>query len=209
MAETIHIVVADDHPVVRDGLVAILETQRDFQVVGQAGSGEEAVALVQRLEPEVPLLDLEMPGLDGVEVLRRLRAARVPTQAIIFTAFDSDERIVAAVQAGAQGYLLKGAPRGDIFRAIRVVSEGGSLLEPVVASKLAASPERAGGARAAGGTAHRARGAGAARVGAGQDEPGNCRRAGHYRAHRKVSCQLDFGQVGGGEPHGGGHACRA
>ncbi len=136
MPEPIRIIVADDHPVVREGLIAILETQADFQIVGQARSGAEAVERVTTLEPDVLLLDLEMPEMDGVEALRALRAARSPTQVIVFTAFDSDERIVGAVQAGAQGYLLKGAPRQEIFKAIRVVSQGGSLLEPVVASKL-------------------------------------------------------------------------
>ncbi len=136
MAETIRILVADDHPVVREGLVAILETQPDFIVVGEASTGRQAVEQAARVEPDVVLLDLEMPELDGVEALRQLRAWRPTVQVIIFTAFDSDERIVGAVQAGARGYLLKGAPRKDIFRAVRVVSQGGSLLEPVVASRL-------------------------------------------------------------------------
>ncbi len=136
MPDTIRILVADDHPVVRDGLVAILETQPDFDVVGEASNGKEAIELSKQLEPDVLLLDLEMPEMDGVESLQALRTVRPETQVIVFTAFDTDERIVSAVQAGAQGYLLKGAPRNDIFKAIRVVSQGGSLLEPVVASKL-------------------------------------------------------------------------
>jgi DNA-binding NarL/FixJ family response regulator len=133
---TIRLLVADDHPVVRDGLVAMLSTQPDFDVVGQAATGAEAVEQAARLRPDVILLDLEMPEMDGVEALRRMRAARPEAQVLVFTAFDTDERIVGAVQAGAQGYLLKGAPRDEIFRAIRVVSQGGSLLQPVVASKL-------------------------------------------------------------------------
>ena len=132
----IRILVADDHPVVRDGLVAILSTQPDFEVVGEANNGVEAVEQARRLVPDVVLLDLEMPQMDGVEALRRMREAQPSVQAIVFTAFDTDERIVSAVKAGAQGYLLKGAPREELFRAIRVVSEGGSLLQPVVASKL-------------------------------------------------------------------------
>lgn len=136
MSDTIKILVADDHPVVVDGLVAMLSTQSDFEVVGRAASGKEAIRRVELLEPDVVLLDLEMPEVDGVEVIRRLRDTGMDTQVLVFTAFDTDERIVGAVQAGAKGYLLKGAPRDKLFEAIRVVSEGGSLLQPVVASKL-------------------------------------------------------------------------
>ena len=132
----IRILVADDHPVVRDGLVAMLNTQPDFAVAGEASTGAEAVERAAALTPDVILLDLEMPGMDGVEALRQIRAVRPEAPVIVFTAFDTDERIVSAVRAGAQGYLLKGAPRDELFKAIRVVSEGGSLLQPVVASKL-------------------------------------------------------------------------
>lgn len=136
MSAPIRIVVADDHPVVRDGLVAILGTQPDFEVVGEAGNGIEAVRQVQTLTPDVLLLDLEMPELDGVGVLRRLREIGAGVRVVVFTAFDTDERILDAVQAGAQGYLLKGVPREDLFSAVRVVHGGGSLLQPIVASKL-------------------------------------------------------------------------
>ena len=154
---TIRILLADDHPIVREGLRAVLETQVDFEVVGapeQAASGEEALRLASELQPDILLLDLEMPGIDGVETIRRLRAntRRVAAGAsgttgtatemaqrpriIVFTAFDNDERIIAALEAGANGYLLKGAPREEIFNAIRVTMQGGSLLQPVIASKL-------------------------------------------------------------------------
>jgi DNA-binding NarL/FixJ family response regulator len=133
---SIRILVADDHPVVRDGLIAILSTQPDFEIVGRAATGLEVIEQARQLQPDVILLDLEMPEMDGVEALRRLRQFNPRSRAIVFTAFDTDERIVSAVQAGAQGYLLKGAPREEIFNAIRVVHAGGSLLQPVVASKL-------------------------------------------------------------------------
>lgn len=136
MNDTIRILIVDDHPVVRDGLVAILGTQPDFLVVGEAGDGREALTKAQTLQPDVILLDLEMPGMDGVETLRQIRAWRAQARVIVFTAFDTDERIVTAVQAGAQGYLLKGAPRQELFNAVRVVYSGGSLLQPIVASKL-------------------------------------------------------------------------
>ncbi|HLI69246.1 MAG TPA: response regulator transcription factor [Ktedonobacteraceae bacterium] len=142
----IRILLADDHPIVREGLRAVLETQPDFEVVGtpqQAANGEEALRLARELQPDIILLDLEMPVMDGVEMIRRLRQqagsgqkADPGPRVIVFTAFDNDERIIAALAAGANGYLLKGAPREDIFHAIRVTMQGGSLLQPVIASKL-------------------------------------------------------------------------
>ncbi len=136
MSNPIRILVADDHPVVRDGLVAILSTQPDFEIVGEASTGIEMIEQVTTLAPDVVLLDLEMPELDGVGALQQLQESSLETRAIVFTAFDTDERILEAVKAGAQGYLLKGAPRDELFKAIRVVHAGGSLLQPVVASKL-------------------------------------------------------------------------
>lgn len=133
---TIRILVADDHPVVLDGLVAILGTQPDFDVVGTANNGLEVVAQASELRPDVLLLDLEMPEMDGVQALETLRANGIASRVIVFTAFDTDERILGAVQAGAEGYLLKGAPREELFEAIRVVNEGGSLLQPIVMTKL-------------------------------------------------------------------------
>jgi DNA-binding NarL/FixJ family response regulator len=150
MGETmIRILLADDHPIVREGLRAVLETQPDFEVVGtekQAASGDEALRLALELRPDILLLDLEMPVMDGVETIRHLRQhvqqnnaqghQKTRPRIIVFTAFDNDERIISALEAGADGYLLKGAPREDIFNAIRITMQGGSLLQPVVASKL-------------------------------------------------------------------------
>lgn len=136
MSDSIRIMVADDHPVVREGLIAMLGTQPDFEVVGEAGSGPEAVAAAARLSPDVLLMDLEMPGFDGVEAIVRIRRKLPRARVVVLTAFDRDEQIVGSLRAGAEGYLLKGAPREELFRAIRVVHGGGSLIEPVIASKL-------------------------------------------------------------------------
>jgi len=136
---TVRIVLADDHPIVREGLRTVLETQADFEVVAEAANGEEAVQLVARQQPDILLLDLEMPLMDGVEAIRRLHTmftTETLPRIIVFTAFDNDERIIHAIQAGADGYLLKGEPRDVIFNAMRVTLEGGSLLQPIVASKL-------------------------------------------------------------------------
>jgi DNA-binding NarL/FixJ family response regulator len=130
------VLIADDHPVVRAGLSLMLQTEPDFAVVGEATNGREALELADRLRPAVLLLDLAMPELDGVEVIRRLRETQPEAGIVVFTVFDTDERILAALQAGARGYLLKGAPREEVFAAIRTVSGGGSLLPPLVASRL-------------------------------------------------------------------------
>jgi DNA-binding NarL/FixJ family response regulator len=132
----VRIVLADDHPIVREGLRAVLETQPDFEVIAECASGDEVLRKVAELQPDVILLDLEMPVMDGVEAIHHLRRLPHPPRIIVFTAFDNDERIIYAIQAGANGYLLKGAPRDEIFHAIRLTMEGGSLLQPVVASKL-------------------------------------------------------------------------
>ncbi len=132
----IRILVADDHPMLREGLVAVLSTQPDFEVVGEAADGSETVRLAERHKPDVILLDLEMPNLDGVATLEKLRNIGSETRTIVFTAYDTDERILGALRAGARGYLLKGASRTEIFDAIRTVYSGGSLLGPAVTTRL-------------------------------------------------------------------------
>jgi DNA-binding NarL/FixJ family response regulator len=144
----IRILVVDDHPIVREGLVAVLEDQPDFQVVGSASSAEEAIRLAPERSPEVVLLDLEMPGMDGVAAIPALQQAAPDTRILVFTAYDTDERVFGALRAGAQGYLLKGAPAEEIARAIRTVYAGGSHLEPRVAARVVAevgAPRHASG----------------------------------------------------------------
>ena len=134
--KNIRVLVADDHPMLREGLTAVLGTQPDFEVIGEAADGSEVVRLAQKLRPDVILLDLEMPHVDGVAALERLRDAGSEARAIVFTAYDTDERILRSLRAGARGYLLKGASRAEIFDAIRTVHSGGSLLGPAVTSRV-------------------------------------------------------------------------
>jgi DNA-binding NarL/FixJ family response regulator len=135
----IRIVVVDDHPIVRQGLVSTLEDEPEFEVVGATGSAEEGLTLVGRLQPNLVLLDLELPGLSGVEAIPRLLQASPASQILVFTAYDTDERVLAAIRAGARGYLLKGATVAEIGSAVRAVADGETVLAPAVAAKLAAA----------------------------------------------------------------------
>ncbi len=132
----IRVLVVDDHPIVRDGLVAVLQDQTDLDVVGAAASAEDALALAERLGPDVVLLDLDLPGMDGVTVLPLLRALVQAPRVLVFTAYADDEQVFGAVKAGAAGYLLKGAEVAEIVRAIQVVRDGGSYLAPFIAARV-------------------------------------------------------------------------
>ncbi|MEL6867865.1 MAG: response regulator transcription factor [Bacteroidota bacterium] len=136
MADPIKIFIADDHPVVRDGLISVLETQADFKIVGEAANGRVVLEALGSQEVDILFLDLAMPEMDGLEVIQQIRNRGLSTKVIVFTVFDTDERIMGAMRAGARGYLLKGASREEIFNAVRVVHSGGSLLQSVVASRL-------------------------------------------------------------------------
>jgi DNA-binding NarL/FixJ family response regulator len=140
--QPIRILLVDDHRIVREGLASMLGTQPDMCVVGEAGTGTEAIDQIVRLRPDIVLLDLEMPDMDGVSVLERVRADFSDVRVIILTAYGTDERILDAVRAGAKGYLLKGAGLDEVLHAVRVAALGGSLLEPKVAERLLGSMER-------------------------------------------------------------------
>ena len=138
------VLVVDDHPVVREGLVSVLEDQPEIEVVGSLGSAEQAVAQIGRLRPDIVLLDLELPGMDGVAAIPRLLAAHPAGGVIVFTAYDTEERVLGALRAGARGYLLKGASGQEIAEAIRAVQAGGSHLAPRVASTVLAQVQGVG-----------------------------------------------------------------
>jgi DNA-binding NarL/FixJ family response regulator len=129
------VIVVDDHPVVREGLRAILDAEADLDVVGEAGSGAEAVELAARLRPDVVLMDLRMPGMDGVEATGRIAAAG-DARVLVVTTYDTDSDILRAVEAGATGYLLKDTPRRELTEAVRAAARGETVLAPPVARKL-------------------------------------------------------------------------
>ncbi len=133
----IRVVIADDHPLVRDGIVAILEREGDLQVVAQAASGPEAVAMSGKHDPDVVLMDLRMPGGDGVDAIRRLRAgAGDRPRILVLTTYDTDHDIRAALNAGADGYLLKDTPRAELVRAVRDLAAGRPVLSPLALAAL-------------------------------------------------------------------------
>jgi len=136
LSETIRVLIADDHAVVRQGLRAFLEVQGDIEVVGEAADGEEAVGLTQGLAPDVVVMDLVMPRVDGIEAIRQIRAVPSAAKVIVLTSFADDQKVFAAVRAGAAGYLLKDVQPRDLAEAIRTVMRGEALLNPAVAAKL-------------------------------------------------------------------------
>lgn len=134
----IRVLVVDDHPVVRHGLVAMLRYAPDMEVVGEAADGAAALEHIRAEQPDVVLLDLRMPQLSGVEVMRQARAAGVTSRFLVLTTYDTDEYIGPALAAGAQGYLLKDSPPEDLLRGIRTLMLGQAALEPAVATRLLA-----------------------------------------------------------------------
>jgi DNA-binding NarL/FixJ family response regulator len=145
----IGVLIADDHAVVRQGLRTFLELQDDITVLAEAQDGEEAVAAAGRVAPDVALMDLVMPRVDGIEAIRRIREVSPSTRVIVLTSFTDDDRLLPAVRAGAAGYLLKDVEPQDLVRAIRTVHQGGSLLDPAVTGRLMAEVADRGRERSA------------------------------------------------------------
>lgn len=132
----IRVVVADDHPIVRSGIVGLLRGASDIEVVGEARDGAEAVRLVAELAPELVLMDLRMPVLDGVAATAQIMEAHPGSRVLILTTYESDELILGAIEAGAGGYLLKAAPQEEILAGVRAVAAGETVLAPSIAAKL-------------------------------------------------------------------------
>lgn len=135
---TVRVVVADDHPVVRTGVVMMLGADSVIEVVGEASDGAQAIALAREHRPDVVVMDLQMPDVDGVEATRTIRSEMPETAVLILTTYDTDRAIVSAVEAGAAGYLLKDAPPGDLVRAVRYAASGGQVIPPAIAARLLA-----------------------------------------------------------------------
>ena len=134
--EVITVFIVDDHAVVRQGLRAFLESEGDIEVVGEAADGAEAVKRIRDLLPNVVLMDLVMPGVDGITATRQVREASPHSRVLVLTSFSEDEKVFPSIKAGAMGYLLKDTPAEDLGRAIRSVARGGFLLHPEIASRV-------------------------------------------------------------------------
>jgi DNA-binding NarL/FixJ family response regulator len=132
----VRLLIVDDHPVVRDGLRGMFSGDPGFDVVGEAGDGAEAVRMAEQLRPDVVLMDLRMPLLDGVGAIARLAERGVPSRVLVLTTYDTDSDVLPAIEAGATGYLLKDATRSEMFRAVRAAARGEAVLSPSVATRL-------------------------------------------------------------------------
>lgn len=134
--ETLTVVVADDHQFFRDGVRALLDAQPNMECVGEAATGEEAVRMSTELQPDVVLMDVQMPGMSGVEATRQIMSSSPQMRVLVVTMFEDDSLVFAAMRAGARGYLLKGARHEDMVRAIRAVGSGDAIFSPAIAAKL-------------------------------------------------------------------------
>jgi DNA-binding NarL/FixJ family response regulator len=132
----IRLLIVDDHPVVRDGLRGMFAGDDRFQVVGEAGNGHEALAVARSARPDVVLMDLRMPGMDGVTTIRELKQQGSAARVLVLTTYDTDSHVLPAIKAGATGYLLKDTPREELFRAVVAADRGESVLSPAVAGRL-------------------------------------------------------------------------
>src|SRR5580698_9022140 len=132
----VKLLIADDHPVVRDGLSGMFAADPGFEVLGEAGDGAEAVRLARALRPDVILMDLRMPEMDGVTAIAELARHGVTARVLVLTTYDTDSHVLPAIEAGATGYLLKDAPRTELLRAVRAAARGEAVLAPSVASRL-------------------------------------------------------------------------
>src|SRR5215475_6678096 len=136
MTGPITLLIVDDHPVVRDGLSGMFAPDPEFEVVGEAADGAEAIRLASTLRPDVILMDLRMPGMDGVSAITELTKRGVGARVLVLTTYDTDSHVLPAIEAGATGYLLKDAPRAELIRAVRAAANGEAVLSPSVAARL-------------------------------------------------------------------------
>ena len=134
--ESIHVLIADDHSLYREGVRKLLSVAQDIEIVGEATNGDEAVAQALALQPDVILMDLKMPGINGIEATRRILYASPRIGVLVLTMFETDETVFAAMRAGARGYLLKDVDQEDVIRAVKAVSRGDAIFSPAIAERL-------------------------------------------------------------------------
>lgn len=137
-ADTIRVLIADDHPIVREGIVAIVASAPDLEVVGQAANGLEAIGQLTAVQPDIVLMDLRMPVMDGVEATARIHAEHPEVTVVVLTTYETDEDILSAIEAGATGYLLKASPKEELIAGVRAAAHGQVALAPAVAAALVA-----------------------------------------------------------------------
>ena len=209
MSQKIRVMLVDDHAIVRKGIAALLATEPDFEVVGEASDGAEAIAKAQALRPDVVMMDLVMPKIDGIEATRQITSQLKGVRVLVLTSFAADDKVFPAIKAGALGYLLKDSGPFELVQAIRQVHRGQPSLEPSIASKvlfeLAHPVEGPADDRSADG----ARDGSAAARGAGAQQPGDRREARDYRADGEHAREQHPRQAAPGQPDAGRAICPA
>lgn len=136
MGETYSVVIADDHPMYRDGLAALVDRTAEFNVVGEASNGEDIVALAARLQPDIVIMDIKMPGRSGIDATREIQRVSARSRVLVLTMFEDDQLVFTALRAGARGYILKDGDEGEILRALRAVAAGEAIFGPTIAQRL-------------------------------------------------------------------------
>lgn len=194
----ITLLIVDDHPVVRDGLRGIFTGDDRFDVVGEAANGAEAIALAEAHQPDVVLMDLRMPQVDGVTAITELAKPGVPSRVLVLTTYDTDSEVLPATEAGATGYLLKDAPREELFRAVEAAAQGQAVLSPAVATRLMGQMRAGLGVVVAAGVG------GARPDRAGLDQPGGGRAAVHQRGDGEDAPAARLREAGRQGSRGGG-----
>ena len=197
----IRLLIADDHPVVRDGLSGMFARDPGFDVLGEAGDGAEAIRLAAELRPDVILMDLRMPGMDGLAAIKELARRRIDARVLVLTTYDTDGYVLPAIEAGATGYLLKDAPRDELLRAVRAAADGQAVLSPSVATRLMNRrvPRSPQTSRSAGGSWRSS-----ALVAAGTTNRERGRPAAHQRGDRQDPPAEHLRQARGQRPRRGG-----
>lgn len=198
----IRVIIADDHPVVREGVCGMLATEPDIDVCGEAGSGEEVIALALARPCDVVLMDLRMPGMDGVAAIKKILAERPGTRIVVLTTYETDADILRAVEAGAIGYLLKDTSRAALADAIRMASRGETVLAPSVAARLVAGVRRPQREPLSQREVEVLR-----LVARGHDQRRDRARPVHQRGDGQNTSAAGVRQTGRGGPDGGGHRC--